>query len=110
MKLSDYFLGELEREANRTRAVLLQAPPDKYEWKPRDKSMKFGSLSDMVAIIPNWIAIQVSKDELDLAPADGSRMKNEPKTTSAALVAALDASLETARGALKSATDEQAFR
>ncbi len=107
MKLSDYFLGELDREANRTRAVLLQVPPDKYEWKPHDKSMKFGSLSDMVATIPNWVAIQVTKDELDLAPADGSRMKNEPKTTSAALVAALDASLETARAALQNATEEQ---
>ncbi len=106
MKLSEYFLGELDREANRTREVLLQVPPDKYDWKPHDKSMKFGPLADMVAIIPTWIAIQVTQDDLDVAPSDGSRMKREPKTTSDALVQSLDASLETARTALKKASDK----
>jgi uncharacterized damage-inducible protein DinB len=106
MKLSEYFLGELDREAERTRAVLLQVPPDKYDWQPHDKSMKFGPLADMVASVPTWIAIQITQDELDLAPSDGSRMKREPKTTSSALVQSLDASLETARTALKKASDK----
>ncbi|MFN8570838.1 MAG: DinB family protein [Gemmatimonadaceae bacterium] len=106
MKLNDFFLGELDREANRSREVLLQVPADKYDWKPHDKSMKFGYLADLVAIIPTWIAMQVTKDELDIAPADGAQMPREPKTTSAALVVALDASLVTARNALAGTNDD----
>jgi uncharacterized damage-inducible protein DinB len=68
--------------------------------------MQFGYLSDMVATIPSWVAMIVTKDELDIAPKDGSRMKNEPKTTSDALVKALDASVEAARAALKAASEE----
>ena len=106
MKLTEYFLGELDRESNRTREVLKQVPPDQYEFKPHEKSMKFGYLADMVAIIPTWIAMQVTKDELDVAPKDGKKMLGEPKTTSAMLVEALDASLVTARAALAATNDE----
>jgi uncharacterized damage-inducible protein DinB len=106
MKITDYLLTELDREANRTRAVLLATPPDTYEWKPHEKSMKFGWLADMVAIIPTWIAMQVTKDELDIAPKEGSNVVSEPKTTSAALVQALDAAVIQARDALTATTDE----
>ena len=106
MKIAEYLLSELEREANRTRAVLLAVPPDNYEWKPHENSMKFGWLADMVAIIPTWIAMQVNRDELDIAPKDGAKTVSEPKTTSAALIQALDAALVEARAALSGATDE----
>ena len=106
MKLTDYLLAELDREAVRTRAVLEQVPADKYDWKPHDKSMRFGNLSDMVAIIPTWVAMQITQDELDIAPKEGSTMKSEPKTTSVALVAALDTSLAAARKALSETNDD----
>ncbi len=106
MKLTDYLLAELDREANRTREVLLKVPADKYDWKPHAKSMKFGNLADMVATIPTWFAMQVTRDDLDVAPTDGSKMLGEPKTTSAALIQALDASLVAARTALAGTTDD----
>ena len=106
MKLGRYLLAELDREANRTRAVLMAVPPDTYEWKPHEKSMKFGWLADMVAIIPTWIAIQVTKDELDIAPKEGSNVVSEPKTTSAALIQALDKAVEEAKAALEKTNDE----
>ena len=106
MKLAEYLLAELEREGNRTRAVLMAVPPDNYEWKPHEKSMKFGWLADMVAIIPTWIAMEINRDELDIAPKDGAKTVSEPKTTSAALIQALDASLAEARAALSATTDE----
>lgn len=106
MKLTDYLLAELDREATRTRVVLLQVPAAKYDWKPHEKSMKFGYLADMVSIIPTWIAIQVTKDELDIAPASGATMLGEPKATSEALIQALDTSLAAARKALAGTTDD----
>jgi uncharacterized damage-inducible protein DinB len=56
--------------------------------------------------MPSWIAMAITRDELDVAPTDGSTMKQEPKKTSAALVAALDKSAADARSALEKTTDE----
>jgi len=106
MKLTEFLLAELNREVDRSRKALEQVPEGKYEWKPHDKSMIFGYLADMVATIPSWIAMEVTRDELDVAPADGSTMKPEPKKTSAALVQALDQSAGQARAALQKTTDE----
>jgi uncharacterized damage-inducible protein DinB len=106
MKLNEFLLAELNREVDRSRRALEQVPEGKYDWKPHEKSMIFGYLADMVATIPSWIALQVTKNDLDVAPADGSTMKQEPKKTSAALVQALDKTAADARAALEKTTDE----
>lgn len=106
MKITDYLLAELERETRRTRAVLAEVPAGQYEWKPHEKSMKLGYLADMVATIPTWIVMQVQREELDIAPTDGARPPRESYTTSAALVQALDTSLESARAALAATSDD----
>ena len=106
MTIREFLLAELDREVARSRRALEQVPEEKYDWKPHDRSMIFGYLADMVATIPSWIALEVRKDELDIAPADGSTMKPEPKKTSAALIAALEQCAADARAALAAATDE----
>jgi uncharacterized damage-inducible protein DinB len=106
MKLTEYFLGELDREVERSRRALAQVPEGKYEWKPHEKSMIFGYLADMVATIPTWITMEIKQDELDIAPADGSRTKQAPKETSEALLKALDEAAAAARFALEKTTDE----
>ncbi len=106
MKLNEYLLGELEREVVRSRRALQEVPDGKYDWKPHDKSMIFGYLADMVATMPTWIAMQVTQDELDVAPAEGSAMKHEKKETSAALIAGLDKAAAAARDALAKTTDD----
>ena len=106
MKLNEFLLAELNREVDRSRRALEQVPDGKYDWKPHEKSMIFGYLADMVATIPSWIALQVTKNDLDVAPVDGSTMKREPKKTSAALVEALDKTAADARAALEKTTDE----
>jgi uncharacterized damage-inducible protein DinB len=85
---------------------LEQVPAGKYDWKPHDRSMVFGYLADMVATIPNWIAMEVNMNELDIAPADGSTMKREPNTTAEALVSAFDKAAAEARAALQGATED----
>ena len=106
MKLTELLLSELDREVPRSRRALEEVPAGKYDWKPHDKSMIFGYLADMVATIPSWIAMGVTKNELDVAPAAGSAMKREKHETSEALVKALDASAAEARAALGGTTDE----
>jgi uncharacterized damage-inducible protein DinB len=106
MKMNEFLLTELNREVDRSRKALEQVPEGKYDWKPHDKSMIFGYLADMVATIPSWVALQVTKNELDVAPAEGSSMKPEPKKTSAALIQGLEKSAADARAALEKTTDE----
>jgi uncharacterized damage-inducible protein DinB len=106
MKLTEFLLAELDREIDRSRRALEQVPEGKYEWKPHEKSMIFGYLADMVATIPSWIVMEVTQNELDVAPVDGSTMKQEPKKTSAALIQALDKSAADGRAALAKTTDE----
>src|SRR3954468_11261143 len=106
MKLTELLLAELDREVDRSRRALQQVPEGKYDWKPHDRSMIFGYLADMVATIPSWIAMEVTTNELDVAPTDGSTMKREPKKTSATLISALDTAAADARSALKKTTDE----
>ena len=71
MKLTELYLAELDREVERSRRALEQVPEGKHDWKPHDKSMIFGYLTDMVATIPSWITMMVKQDELDIAPKDG---------------------------------------
>ena len=106
MKLSEFFLAEFDREVERSRRALEQAPEGKYDWKPHEKSMIFGYLANMVATIPSWIAMQINQDELDVAPAAGSGMEHKKLETSTALIEALDKTAADARSALKDTTDE----
>jgi uncharacterized damage-inducible protein DinB len=106
MTLKEILLGEFDREVERSRRALAKVPDGKYDWKPHDRSMIFGYLAEMVAIIPSWITKEITTDSLDIAPADGPKMKPTPKTTSAALVAALDETSAEARASLAATTDE----
>jgi uncharacterized damage-inducible protein DinB len=106
MKLTELLVTELDREVERSRRVLQEAPSGQYDWKPHEKSMIFGSLANMVATMPSWVAMGVTKNELDVAPASGSAMKPEKLETSDALVKALDKSAADARAALKGTNDE----
>src|SRR5678815_2113203 len=106
MKLTEYLLAELDREVERSRYALKEVPDGKYDWKPHEKSMILGYLANMVATIPTWIAMEIKQDQLDVAPAEGSRMEQKRMEKSEELVQALDKSAADARAALQQTTDE----
>ena len=104
--IRDFLLSELTREVDRSRKALEQMPEGKGEWKPHEKSMKFAYLAELVAIIPTWVAMQVTKDELDVAPLEKSNVKRTPKVTRADYLKALDDAAAEADQALSKTTDE----
>ena len=106
MNITEFLLSELDREVERSRRALEQVPEGKYDWKPHEKSMIFGYLANMVATIPSWVAMEINKDELDVAPAKGSNIEQKRLDTSAALVEALDKTAAEARSALEKTTEE----
>jgi uncharacterized damage-inducible protein DinB len=106
MKLTEFLRAELDREVERSRKALQEVPEGKYDWKPHEKSMIFGYLVNMVATIPMWVTMQVNQDELDVAPAEGSKMEQKKLDTSAALIEALDKAAADARSAFEKTSDE----
>ena len=106
MILKEFLLAELDREVERSRRALEEAPEGKYDWKPHEKSMIFGYLANMVATIPTWITMQITQGELDVAPADGGKMEQKKMDTSAELIEALDKAAAGARAAFENTSDE----
>ena len=90
-------------KSGRSRRALEQVPEGKHDWKPHDKSMIFGYLTEMVATMPTWIAMIVKQDELDIAPKAGPTAAAGAKNTSAEYMQALDKSAADARAALSRA-------
>jgi uncharacterized damage-inducible protein DinB len=105
MKMTEMFLQQLDAEVERSKRALEQVPEGQFDWKPHAKSMPFGYLVAMVATMPSWLAMIVTQDELDVAPATPQH-KPEPMRTSAELLQGLDKAAAQARTALKGTTDE----
>jgi uncharacterized damage-inducible protein DinB len=105
MNIIDLFLSELDREAKRSRRALEMVPDNKRSWKPHDKSMEFGWLTDMVATIPTWFVMIVKQDELDVAPKDGKRPERPQPKTATEYIAALDKATAEAKDALRGTSE-----
>jgi len=108
MKLTDFFLAQLEREAPITRRALEQVPEGHDDWKPHDKSMPLGHLANLVASMPSWLTMTVNQNELELKPS-GENLSNALKTRKE-LVEAHDAHVAAAREALENTTDEHLMK
>jgi len=105
MNMIDLFVSELDREVKRSRRALEAVPDNKRSWKPHEKSMEFGYLTDMVATIPTWLTMIVKQDELDVAPKGARPERPQPKN-SAEYIEALEKSAREAREALKGTTEQ----
>src|SRR6476661_10203261 len=107
MKLTELFLGELDREGPLTRRVLERVPEGRNDWVPHKKSMPLGRLAALVAGMPSWLAMMIDKNEFDLNPPGGSSgsFQTNFKTTGDLLKTANDG-VGAARAALQKTTDE----
>ncbi len=107
VQLKDLFLETLEREAPATRKTLERVPEGANDWAPHEKSMKLGYLASLVAWMPAWVERMITHDELDFAPVDQEkRFKPFEWTKTSELMGLLEESMQRARGALESTTDE----
>ena len=105
MNIIDFFVAQLEREAAITRKTLAKVPEGKADWKPHEKSMPMGYLTNLVATMPGWIELAVLQDELDLNPPSGKKYQPEATPTTAALVQAHENAVGKARAALQGTTE-----
>lgn len=105
MTIITHLVAELDREARRSRRALEHVPDHQRDWKPHERSMAFGPLADMVALIPMWVTMILTRDELDVAPTDGQGLQMPHPNTSAEYVEALEQALKGAREALAGTTE-----
>ena len=111
MKLTDLFIGEIDREGPLTRRALEAVPEGRGDWKPHAKSMPLGRLAGLVAMMPSWLSMMIEKDELDLSPPAGtkSQFSRELKTRQE-LVDEMEKGFAGARKALQGTTDDHLMK
>jgi uncharacterized damage-inducible protein DinB len=107
MKMTDQFLDELGREAERSARTLENVPVADAAWKPHEKSMPLGRLAQLVATMPSWIELVINQDELELNPKDGSSLQMPSLESPQTLIAGQDKAVAQARAALEGTTDER---
>jgi uncharacterized damage-inducible protein DinB len=104
--MTEFFLAQLEREAPRSRRALERVPEGRGDWKPHEKSMPLGYLSGLVAMMPSWLDMMITRDELDLNPPGGQAYRPPAPSTAGELLQTLDESVAKARQALQNTTDQ----
>jgi hypothetical protein len=111
MKLTELFLGELDREAPITRRALERVPEGRNDWRPHPKSMPLGRLAALVAGMPGWLAMMIDQDSLDLNPPGGSsgNFKTDFKTNQD-LLKILEDGVSGARAALQRIADDHLMK
>ena len=104
MQLTKQFLEEVEREAPRTRRALESVPLGRDDWTPHPKSMPLGRLAGLIAMMPSWITLVITKDELDLTPPPGSGQYQQPAMDT--LVDTMENHVAKARQSLSKTNDD----
>ena len=105
MPIADLLLPEYDDEIAITRRVLERVPDDRVEWRPHPKSFPMGHLAQLVARLPGWAAMTMTRTEVDLAPVSGPSFPGYSFEKTATLLAEFDANAAAGRHAIASASD-----
>lgn len=107
MNVIPFLIKELEQEAKTTRKFLKLVNPDKFQWKPHEKSMDMKRLCVHIAELPSWIDMSVNTDGIDFATSD---YKPTDVKTTEDLLNLLDESEKKALAALQKISDEDLLK
>lgn len=107
---SDSYLPEFDHEMATTRRVLARVPEAKADWRPHPKSTPLGTLAQHITNLVGFGEQIVQARERDVNPPGGPRYTAVPFTTTAAMLGAFDANVQSARAAIAGATDEELLR
>src|SRR4051812_48459350 len=103
MTTTETLLKEMQQEAKTTRKMLALVPTEKFGWKPHPKSMAMVQLATHIAELPQWVNMTLDTDGLDFA---ANPYKQEVINNTDELLAYFDQTLESGRGRLELAKEE----
>ena len=106
MPIAAMLLPEFDQEMANTRKTLERVPESKFDWTPHPKSFKMISLATHITNMLGWLVDTMKSDQFDIAPPGAPPHKEDPATSSAALLAKFDKNVQAARAALEAAPDE----
>jgi uncharacterized damage-inducible protein DinB len=106
MGLREFFLWQLEHEADTSRKVIERVPEGQNSWRPHKRSMELGYLAALVASMPGWVAIMVNQRELDFSDPANEIMRTKAVKTRAELCGMLAEGLAKSRKALEETTED----
>ena len=114
MKLTELFIADMERERDKTRKAVEAVPEGNADWKPHDKAMPLGRLTNLVATMPGWITMMIGADEYDVSPPAEVQQARQAQYAElkprAERAKTVDEGFDAARQALESTTDEHLMR
>jgi uncharacterized damage-inducible protein DinB len=105
MPIVESLLPEFDREAGLTRRLLERIPDGQFAWKPHDKSMTLGRLSEHLAELPGWAKVTVEQAGIDMAA--GRPPEYVPPATRAAVLAMFDKNVAESRASLAGRSDAE---
>jgi uncharacterized damage-inducible protein DinB len=108
MSSKDALLSEFDMEMANTRRTLERVPDEKFSWKPHEKSGTMGWLAGHLANLPYWAVVTLTRDSLDLNPADGPAYVQPQPANRKEVLDYFDKHRSAARAAL-AATDDTAL-
>src|SRR3954469_24591509 len=106
MSISALLLPEYEQEMATTRRVLEGVPSDKGAFKPHEKAFALGHLAQLVAMLPGWVEMTLTRTELDLNPPGGGSGFGYTFESTETLLATFDKNAASGRAALAAVTDD----
>src|SRR5438874_13561651 len=107
MPLNQALLSEFDHELSNTRKALERVQEEKFDWKPHEKSMTLGRLSQHLAELPDWMTLIVENDSFDMAPPGAPPRQRPHLKSRAELLESFDKNTAAARAALAATSDEQ---
>jgi uncharacterized damage-inducible protein DinB len=110
MGLREFFLWQLEHEAETSRKVIARVPEGRNSWKPHERSMELGYLAALVASMPGWVEVMVNRAELNLSDPANELMQTKAVKTRAELCQMLAEGLAKSRKALESTTEDDLMK
>jgi len=107
MNVIPFLIKELEHEAKTTQKFLSLVKPEKFDYKPHQKSMSMKQLCTHIAELPAWIDMAVNTEGIDFATTDWTPA--EVNSTND-LLQLLDSSTEKALKALAEIKEEDLLK
>ena len=104
MSIAEGLLPEFDREMGVTRRLLARVPDGQFAWKPHDKSMTLGRLAEHLAQLPEWAAITIAQDGIEMGPPPAD---HQPPATRAAVLGLFDQNVAKARLTLRGRSDAE---